>query len=71
MAPIVGRISMDWTTIDVTDVPDVCVGSEVTIIGSQGEATIKAEDIALNLNTISYEVTCSIDSRVPRVYVPN
>lgn len=71
MAPIVGRISMDWTTIDVTDVPDVCVGSEVTIVGSQGEATIKAEDIALNLNTISYEVTCSIDSRVPRVYVPN
>jgi len=68
-APIVGRISMDWTTIDVTDVPDVSIGGTVTLIGSQGGAAIKAENIAAEIGTISYEVTCGIDARVRRVYV--
>ncbi|HJS51529.1 MAG TPA: alanine racemase [Pyrinomonadaceae bacterium] len=68
-APIVGRISMDWTTVDVTDVHGVGAGDTVTLIGAQGGATIKAESIAAEIATISYEVTCSIDPRVRRVYV--
>jgi alanine racemase len=69
-APIVGRISMDWTTIDVTAVPDVSVGDVVTFIGKQGDASIKAEGIASLRGTISYEVTCGISHRVRRVYRP-
>lgn len=67
--PIVGRISMDWTTIDVTGVPDPKVGDTVTFVGSDGEASILAEDIAALLDTISYEVTCGIDKRVRRIYI--
>ena len=66
--PVVGRISMDWVTVDVTDVPHAQEGDRVTILGSDGEAEITAEDIAEKLDTISYEVTCGISSRVPRVY---
>lgn len=68
-APIVGRISMDWTTVDVTDVPDTEVGDVVTFIGADGESAILAEEIAASLDTISYEVTCSIDKRVRRIYI--
>lgn len=68
-APVVGRISMDWTTIDVTDIPDVKVGDGVTIIGTQGNLQIKTEQIAAKCDTISYEVTCGIGSRVPRVFL--
>ncbi len=68
MAPIVGRVSMDLTLVDVTDIDGAAVGDEVVIIGSQGECTITAEEIAAQLGTISYEVTCAISDRVPRVY---
>jgi alanine racemase len=68
LAPIVGRISMDWTTVDVTGVPDVDVGTEVTILGSDGDSAILAEDMAGLLDTISYEITCGISYRVPRIY---
>ena len=68
LAPIVGRISMDWTTVDVTDIDDVRVGTEVTILGSSGDAAIRAEDMAGLLDTISYEITCGIGHRVPRFY---
>lgn len=67
-APIAGRISMDWTTLDVTDNPDVRVGDEVTIIGGSDDQIIRAEDIAALTGTISYEITCGIGSRVPRAY---
>jgi alanine racemase len=70
-APIVGRISMDWTTVDITEVPDAGLGEIVTLIGAQGDAIIKAEEIASLRGTISYEVTCGIDQRVRRVYVPS
>jgi alanine racemase len=69
-APIVGRISMDLTIIDVTDVAGVEVGDEVIVIGRQLGREITAEDIAAQLETISYEVTCGISERVPRVYLP-
>ncbi|HQZ97602.1 MAG TPA: alanine racemase [Pyrinomonadaceae bacterium] len=68
MAPVVGRVSMDWTTIDVTGLKTVSVGDPVTVIGSQGSSEIKAEDIASKLGTISYEITCGISGRVPRIF---
>jgi len=67
-APIVGRISMDLTLVDVTDITRATLGDEVIIIGRQGEREITAEDMAAQLDTISYEVTCGISDRVPRVY---
>jgi alanine racemase len=68
-ARIVGRISMDLTTLDVTDVAGVKLGDEVTIIGSQGSVEITAAELAGHLGTISYEVTCGISHRVPRIYI--
>ena len=68
--PIVGRVSMDWTTADVTDVEGVSVGDDVTIIGSDGAEQIRAEDLARLTNTISYEITCGISRRVIRRYIP-
>lgn len=68
-APVVGRISMDWTLVDVTDVENVQVGDEVVLIGRQGANRITAECLAASLDTISYEITCGISSRVPRSYV--
>lgn len=68
-APIVGRISMDLTLIDITDVEGASINDEVVIIGSQGESRITAEEVAALIGTISYEVTCGISDRVPRVYL--
>jgi alanine racemase len=69
-APVAGRISMDWTMIDVTNVPGggVNVGDEVIVIGSQNGLGITAEEIGAQAQTISYEITCGISRRVPRVY---
>jgi alanine racemase len=67
-APVVGRVSMDLLTIDVTGVPDAAVGDEVVLLGSQGSATLTAEELAARTGTISYEVFCRISARVPRVY---
>jgi alanine racemase len=65
---IVGRISMDYTTIDVTDVPGVGVGERVTLLGADGGARIRAEEIAARTGTVPYDVTCSIGKRVERVF---
>jgi alanine racemase len=69
LAPVIGRISMDLTLIDVTDVADARTGDEVVIIGKQGVHHISAEDMAASLGTISYEVTYRISERVPRVTI--
>ncbi len=69
LAPIIGRISMDLTLIDVTDVPEVATGDCVTLIGEDGKFSITAEDIARQASTLSYEITCGISERVPRRYV--
>lgn len=69
-APVVGRVSMDWTILDVTDIPNVEVGTKVTVIGSDGGETILAEDLAAATGTISYEITCGFGSRVARRFVP-
>jgi len=72
-APIVGRVSMDYTTIDVTDVPGVAVGDEVVVLGSQdgprGRERIDALELAEVCGTIPYEVTCQLGRRVPRLVV--
>jgi alanine racemase len=67
--PIVGRVSMDQLTIDVSSVPDVELGDTVTLIGSDGAQCIRAEDVADWAGAISYEILCGISKRVPRVYV--
>jgi len=66
--PVAGRVCMDMTMLDVTDVPGVSEGDEVVLIGSQGKERITADDIAVKTGTIPYEVLCGISSRVPRVY---
>jgi alanine racemase len=67
-APIVGRISMDLTMIDVTDIRGVTQGDEVVLLGRQGEENISADEMAGWAETISYEILTSISARVPRVY---
>ncbi len=67
--PVVGRVSMDLVTIDVTDVPDAQAGDEVVLLGRQGRDEITVDEIAAKLGTISYEVFCSVSGRVPRVYL--
>ncbi len=68
-APVVGRVSMDLTAVDVTDIPFASYGDSVTLIGADGSARISAEDVAAWAGTISYEILCGISRRVPRVYV--
>jgi alanine racemase len=68
-APITGRVSMDQTIADVTDLPGVCVGDEVVLIGSMGKHSISAWEIADLTGTIVWEVLCAISARVPRVAV--
>lgn len=68
-APVVGRVSMDWTMLDVTEIRDISLDDEIVLIGRQGNNEITAEDIAADASTISYEVTCSIDRRVKRIYI--
>ena len=67
-APIIGRICMDQCMIDVTNVHNISVGDEVTLFGKDG---ITIDDIARQLHTINYEVSCTVSRRVPRVYVKN
>lgn len=66
-ASIVGRVCMDQTMIDVTDIAGVRIGDEVALIGRQGHETISAEEMAERFGTINYEVVSAIMSRVPRV----
>lgn len=68
-ANITGRVCMDMTMVDVTDIPDVKVGDNVILIGSQGEETITADNVASWAETISYEIPLSITNRVKKHYV--
>jgi alanine racemase len=66
-APIVGRVCMDQTMINVTHIPGVRQGDEVVLIGSQDSESITVEQVAKRLGTINYEVISEILARVPRV----
>lgn len=68
-APVVGRICMDQCMIDITDIEDVEIGDEVILMGESGGLKVTADDIAEAIGTISYEITCMISKRVPRVYI--
>jgi alanine racemase len=68
--PVVGTVSMDNITIDLGPENPVEAGVEAVLIGAQGSDRILAEEVAARLDTINYEVTCGISSRVPRVHVP-
>jgi len=67
LAQIVGRVCMDQTMIDVTDIAGVRIGDEVVVIGRQGNEKITVEEMAERFGTINYEVVSAILSRVPRV----
>jgi alanine racemase len=66
--PVVGRVSMDLTMVDVTDIAGVQPGDEVVLLGRQGDQEITADEMAGWTNTISYEILTSIGARVPRIY---
>ncbi|HJX09948.1 MAG TPA: alanine racemase [Candidatus Binatia bacterium] len=67
-APVVGRVCMDLTMLDVTAIANVQQGDEVVLLGRQGNAEISADEMAAWANTISYEVLTSIAARVPRIH---
>jgi alanine racemase len=67
-APVVGRVCMDLTLIDVGHIPDVRIGDEAVIFGRQNGAELHVDEIAATLGTINYEVVTGISERVPRVY---
>ncbi|MDR4481526.1 MAG: alanine racemase [Nitrospira sp.] len=69
-APVIGRVCMDMTMVDVTDIPGVQVGHDAILIGQQGQERITAADLAAWQQTIPYEVLCAIGQRVPRHYLP-
>lgn len=68
-APILGRICMDQMMVDVSHIPDVSLEDDVVLLGSSGEETITAEELADAAGTIHYEIICGVSRRVPRIYV--
>jgi alanine racemase len=69
LSPILGAVSMDLTSIDVTHAPELQVGDAVTLLGSEGNVRMDAHQIAKLAGTISYSVLCGIHARVKRVYI--
>ena len=67
-APVIGKVTMDQTMVDVGHIEGVSVGDEVVLIGSQGEGEIRCEELARVAGTIPYEIVCSLTNRVPRIY---
>ncbi len=70
-APVIGRISMELTTADVSYLKDVMAGDEVVLIGRQGKEEILTEELAQKINTISYEIVTRLPKSIPRVYIKN
>ena len=68
-APVVGRVCMDQTMLDVGHIPEANLDEEVVVFGTQGDQTITADEVAESSGTINYEVVSSITERVPRVYI--
>lgn len=67
--PMIGAVSMDVTTIDATNSPQLQAGDSVILLGSEGDASIDAQQMARTAGTISYSILCGISARVKRVYV--
>jgi alanine racemase len=68
-APVIGAVSMDLTSIDVTDSPETQAGDAVTLLGTEGGLSIDAQEMAKLAGTISYSVLCGIHARVKRIYL--
>lgn len=68
LVPMVGAVSMDLTTVDITEVPNMTIGDAVTLLGVEGAARIDAQEIARLAGTISYSILCGIHARVKRIY---
>lgn len=66
--PVIGRIAMDYTMIDITDAPDAQIGSEVILLGSDGVHSVSAQELSQWGESVSGEVTAAISARVPRIY---
>jgi len=67
--PIVGRVTMDLTMVDVTEVPDIALGDEVVLFGEQSGMSVSLEEVAERANTIPYDILCSMGKRVVRVFL--
>ncbi len=67
--PVRGRVTMDLTMVDITDLPSVAVGDEVVLFGDQGDAVLPLEEVARGSETLPYEIMCTIGKRVSRIYV--
>ena len=68
-APIVGRVTMDVTLVDIDALPEARVGDEVVLFGRQGDAEITVDEVAARVGTINYEIICGIGKRVARAYI--
>ncbi len=68
-APVIGRVTMDQTMVDVTEIDGVEIGDDVILIGKSEDLSISADDLAQWQDTISYEIITSISKRVSRIYV--
>ena len=69
--PIVGRVCMDQTMIDVSEIPDVRIGDEVVLVGKQGSNYISVEELAGMSASFNYEFVCDVNRRVPRIFYQN
>jgi len=67
--PLVGTISMDLTTLDVTDVPEAALGDVITIYGKDGNAAIEVSDVAPEIGTVTSDLLCALGRRVPKYYL--
>ena len=67
-APILGRVCMDQTMVDVTDIPDVNLDDKVILIGRSGQEEITIDEMAAETGTINYEIICGLSRRIPRAY---
>ena len=68
-APILGRVCMDQFMVDITDIPDVKLENEVTLIGKNGDKELTVEEVANLAGSFNYEFVCDVSKRVPRIYV--
>jgi len=67
-APIIGRVSMDAVTVDLTGLPEAAAGDVATLIGRDGDEEITVDQVAARCGTISYEILTGLTARLPRVY---
>jgi alanine racemase len=67
--PLVGTISMDLTTLDLTDVPEAKLGDVVTIYGKDGDESIEVSEVAHEIGTVTSDLLCALGRRVPKFYI--